>query len=257
MPKIAGRDRKQELLETARDLIFTEGATRFTIRRLAERVDISEAAVYRHFESKEALLLHLVETLFQGWEENIGGILRGSGTAARRLRELARFHLEYLLHKQFNPVLFLSDATDPTQKTLQTKLQSIAQALRESISQLLREGKKSGEFAADLLIATGTAVFLGGIQSVVLQWTLTQRSQNLHRELQSIVEYLLRGYHPATESRVCSRVCSRGASHASRETAPAGGPHPKSRRTASKTSTPRPSSASRKARSDESGRKNS
>ncbi|MFZ2955284.1 MAG: TetR/AcrR family transcriptional regulator [Candidatus Ozemobacteraceae bacterium] len=191
MPRIAGRDRKQELLDAARDLIFTEGATGFTIRRLAERVEVSEAAVYRHFPNKEALLLALLDMLFNGWDEGIQGILATDEPASKRLEELAKFHLDYLLNKQFNPLLLLSDATDPAQKALKAKLQHIASALYMAIDGLIQEGKESRLFAATLDHEAATVTFLGVIQSTVLQWSLTQSKSFLRKRMNQAVAFLL------------------------------------------------------------------
>jgi AcrR family transcriptional regulator len=49
-------DTRARLLATARDLFLEQGATAFSLREVARRVGISAAAVYRHFEDKDALL---------------------------------------------------------------------------------------------------------------------------------------------------------------------------------------------------------
>ena len=192
MPKIAGRDRRTELLEAARDLIFTEGATRFTIRRLADRVQVSEAAVYRHFNNKEALLLALLDQLFQGWSDGLDLILESPRSAADRLLQLADFHLDYLLIRQFNPILLLSDATDPDQKSLLRKLQGIAAHLYTSITRVIGSGKTSGEFDPGLEVEVAGFAVLGAIQSTALQWSLTHEKKQLRPRLLKVLAYLTR-----------------------------------------------------------------
>ncbi len=49
-------DTRARLLATARDLFLEQGASAFSLREVARRVGISAAAVYRHFEDKDALL---------------------------------------------------------------------------------------------------------------------------------------------------------------------------------------------------------
>jgi len=191
MPKIAGRDRKIELLDAARELIFTEGPTRFTIRRLAERVQVSEAAVYRHFSSKEILLLELLDKLFHGWEEGIQKILVSRASASDRLQKLGNFHLDYLLERQFNPILLLSDAADPNQKALREKLQHIASALFMAIHKLIQEGKQDHLFESNLDLEAATTTVIGIIQSTVLQWTLTQSKALLRKRLNRGVAFLV------------------------------------------------------------------
>ncbi len=46
---------KSQLLTEARDLFLEVGMTKFSLREVARRAGVSAAAVYRHFEDKEAL----------------------------------------------------------------------------------------------------------------------------------------------------------------------------------------------------------
>jgi AcrR family transcriptional regulator len=47
---------KQELIDTALEMIEKEGPESITMRELAKRLDTSRTAPYRHYDSKEALL---------------------------------------------------------------------------------------------------------------------------------------------------------------------------------------------------------
>ncbi|MEO7034058.1 MAG: TetR/AcrR family transcriptional regulator [Polyangiaceae bacterium] len=48
-------DTRAELVAAARDVFLEDGPTRFSLREVARRVGVSAAAVYRHFDNKEAL----------------------------------------------------------------------------------------------------------------------------------------------------------------------------------------------------------
>jgi len=52
---------KEELLQTALEMIDTDGLESITLRDLTQRLGTSRTAVYRHFESKEALILGVIE----------------------------------------------------------------------------------------------------------------------------------------------------------------------------------------------------
>jgi AcrR family transcriptional regulator len=56
---------KLKILDTARTLLLTEGVKGISMRSLAERADYSPAAIYKYFDSKEAI----IETLRQeAWQ---------------------------------------------------------------------------------------------------------------------------------------------------------------------------------------------
>ncbi|HNV70721.1 MAG TPA: TetR family transcriptional regulator [Candidatus Ozemobacteraceae bacterium] len=195
MPRIHGRNRKQEILDAARELIFTEGATRFTVRRLAERVQITEAALYRHYMGKEALLLALLDDIFHGWQAGIDEIVGRHESACVRLRALVAFHLEHLFSQHFNPVLLLSDAADPEQEELRQSLCRIAHSLRQAIRALVLEGCKRGELAANLDAELVAQAFLGCVQSSVIEWSLIRSKSGLGARLDRLTEFLIGACH--------------------------------------------------------------
>lgn len=57
---------KEALLQTALETIDTQGLDAITLRDLTQRLGTSRTAVYRHFASKEALILGVIE---KGYEE--------------------------------------------------------------------------------------------------------------------------------------------------------------------------------------------
>jgi AcrR family transcriptional regulator len=55
---------KQSILEAARAIALTEGWSNVTMRKIADRIEYSHAAIYDYFESKDVLLLELVHEGF-------------------------------------------------------------------------------------------------------------------------------------------------------------------------------------------------
>ncbi|MDO9630726.1 MAG: TetR/AcrR family transcriptional regulator [Humidesulfovibrio sp.] len=53
---------KDLILSTAKDMISEVGFHKMTTSNLAKRADISEGTIYRHFESKEDILQHILDT---------------------------------------------------------------------------------------------------------------------------------------------------------------------------------------------------
>ena len=52
--------RRQDILQAAREVFFGEGFSRATIDDVAARAEVSKGTVYLYFESKGAILAHLV-----------------------------------------------------------------------------------------------------------------------------------------------------------------------------------------------------
>ena len=63
--------RKQQIIEAARKLIIKRGSEHLTVRSIAKEVNLTEAAIYRHFKSKREILSFLMSYISEAMLEEI------------------------------------------------------------------------------------------------------------------------------------------------------------------------------------------
>lgn len=86
---------KDRILTAARSVLESAGIDGLTIRRVAQRAELSPMALYRHFADKDALLNALMEDGLAAWE----GIVRGIRVRdpMEWLAALGEAHLDFAL----------------------------------------------------------------------------------------------------------------------------------------------------------------
>lgn len=100
---------KQRLLAAARDHYLEVGAERFSLREVARRCEVSAAAVYRHYEGKDALLRAVCDEGFRVFASYLLESLRQS-KPLERLRASGRQYLRFALERPHDyRVIFMSD----------------------------------------------------------------------------------------------------------------------------------------------------
>lgn len=90
-------ERRQSILQAAREVFFEQGFHRATVDDVAERAEVSKGTVYLYFESKETILAHL---LLAGLDDLIGELEQAyagqlSLPADERLRRLGWAYLQF------------------------------------------------------------------------------------------------------------------------------------------------------------------
>lgn len=65
---------RQSILDAARDLFVTEGYRNVSIRKIAERIEYSPAAIYSYFPSKDDIFYALAEEGFRRLDEQIRSV---------------------------------------------------------------------------------------------------------------------------------------------------------------------------------------
>jgi AcrR family transcriptional regulator len=79
----------EQIIQAASELFFTHGYARVTVDEVAAALGMSKRTLYRHFSSKEDLLLAVVEALFSDLQDGIDAIR--ADPALNATTRLARF----------------------------------------------------------------------------------------------------------------------------------------------------------------------
>src|SRR3954465_15482091 len=79
---------KQELLKAALKLFAREGVRESSIRAIAEEAGFTNPVLFKHFEGKDALALHLFERCYLRLVREALAALAGGGTFRARLGRL-------------------------------------------------------------------------------------------------------------------------------------------------------------------------
>jgi AcrR family transcriptional regulator len=106
------RSTKEKLLREARDLYLEVGPTAFSLREVARRTGLTAAAVYRHYDGKEALLGAVAEEGFRLFGSYLLGTL-AKRRPVERLRAAGDQYLRFGLEQPRDyRVIFMSDVLD-------------------------------------------------------------------------------------------------------------------------------------------------
>lgn len=88
---------RDQIMHAAAELFSANGYAGTSVGAIADAVEISPAALYWHFQSKEALLVELCEEAIDSYGRRLDEALTGVSGPAEQLRKLAAAHTEAVL----------------------------------------------------------------------------------------------------------------------------------------------------------------
>lgn len=143
-------DRKQQILETLAQMLENPKREKITTASLAAKLDVSEAALYRHFANKAQMFEGLIEFI----EISIFGVLNKITTDETDGTKQARLIVILLLKfAEKNPGMtrvLIGDALVNEEDYLQARINQLYDRLEASLKQSLRIAETQTNKKADI-----------------------------------------------------------------------------------------------------------
>lgn len=186
----------REILDAARELFIDEGYDKFSMRRLAEKIEYSPTTIYHYFKSKDDLLFAICEEFFEHFSAHLNHIRSVSQDPIETLRQALLYLMEFGLKNpnQYKVIFFTKSNIYGTQEEFVQK-ESMARntyfAFREMVQICINTGRMR-DLDVDV-IAQSLAVASHGLITMTLYKCnfLQDRGEII---AQTVVDALLRGY---------------------------------------------------------------
>lgn len=131
-------ERKQQILETLANMLESPKPEKITTAALASRLDVSEAALYRHFAGKAQMFEGLIEFI----EQSIFGLINKiSAEEQDGLKQVRRILTVMLLFAEKNPGMtrvLIGDALINENERLQVRINQLYDRVESTLKQSLR-----------------------------------------------------------------------------------------------------------------------
>ncbi|WP_221353269.1 TetR/AcrR family transcriptional regulator [Streptomyces beigongshangae] len=143
---------RARLLTTATRIFYAEGIHSVGVDRITAEAKVTRATLYRHFSGKEELVLAYLDQADQGIRGQVAAALAGDGSAADRVRAVARAITEGIRSPGFRGCAFLNAVAeyhDPAHPVHRAVLAHREWFLNTVTDLLARTGGEPGEESAD------------------------------------------------------------------------------------------------------------
>lgn len=153
---------EERILAEASALFVEQGLFAFSMRKLAERVGVTATAIYRHFDSKEALIAAVCSEGFRLFAQYLFRALEEQEALSR----LNRTRLEYLRfavdHSHFYRTMFMTSVASVGWEKMPQQNQRRAEATFHFLVDRVRECQQAGEVQAGDARALAAQVWAHG-----------------------------------------------------------------------------------------------
>lgn len=185
--------RQVEIIKAATQRIDKYGIQELTIKNLAADINLSEAALYRHFKGKNEIMLGLLNYFILGMKERIEALMQDTNLSSTEL-------LKVLFTTQLNTIknnpaivsIIFSEGIFQFNRALSDKVASMMKLMQGNIEKVIKKGQDEGEFNTLLGVSVTTTIVTGSMRMVVLKWKLSGHKSNLIKDGTAVINGLLK-----------------------------------------------------------------
>jgi TetR/AcrR family transcriptional regulator len=151
-------DRKQQILETLAKMLETPKGEKITTASLAKKLDVSEAALYRHFANKAQMFEGLIEFIESSLFGVINKITTDETDGGKQIKLIINMLFKFAEKNPGMTRVLIGEALVNEEVWLQTRINQLIDRIESSIKQSIRIAKTQGgkmgnpEAQANLLV---------------------------------------------------------------------------------------------------------
>jgi TetR/AcrR family fatty acid metabolism transcriptional regulator len=183
-------ERQFEIIEAAGRIFTGAGIGGLTIKRLAQEMKFSEAAIYRHFKNKEAILTTMLEYLAQDMDGRFTNI-------DQNLSEIERFkavfysQVEFFKKNKHFVVVVFSDGLLEESDRINQQIYKIMKVKRKYLLPIITAGQKSELFTKAVTTENLMHIVMGSFRLQMYKWLVSNFELDIDQAGSQLIESLL------------------------------------------------------------------
>lgn len=181
-------ERQFEIIEAAGKILSASGVSSLTIKNLAKAMKFSESAIYRHFDSKEEIVVAMLGYL----AENMDGRLNKVISAQKNPKE----NLEAIFLDQFaffskNPhfvVAVFSDGLMEASEKINAAILRIMQVKMKHLMPVVMQGQQQGFFTNAITTEELMHIIMGSFRLQMYKWRIANFQFDIERQGKNMLD---------------------------------------------------------------------
>lgn len=174
--------RREQIVQAALELIAQHGLRRLSVGAVARRLGLVPSALYRHFRSKEEIVLACFELVRSRALQNLEAVSAASPEALERMERLLRLNVQMVRELQAIPRIIFSEGFASDHPGRRRKIYQLLQVVFARLEEVVREGQRRGEIRADLDARTLAVMFWGLMPPLVILWHVSDGRFDVTRQ---------------------------------------------------------------------------
>ncbi len=192
--RLMSDERQREIVVAVLALARERGPDAITTQAIADRIGVTQGAIFRHFADKEAIWLAVFSWIREALGAAFVAAVNGADTPLAKIERAFFGHVALIAANPGVPRVMFHELQYPGNSPARLQVRAMVMQYRKGLERLFREAKAAGEIAAELDTALAPVLFIGAVQTLVIQAALGAGEAGMKRRARALFPLLLDGY---------------------------------------------------------------
>ncbi len=166
------KDRQLEIIEAAGKILTASGVGGLTIKNLAKEMKFSESAIYRHFTSKEEIIIALLEYLAKSMDERYTNAISNEQSPEEKFKTLFQNQFSFFEKNPHFVVAVFSDGLMEESQRINETILKIMSVKMKHLMPVIIEGQQKGIFTSAITTQELIQIVMGTFRLQMYKWRL-------------------------------------------------------------------------------------
>ncbi len=184
---------REKIIRIGAEIIVKEGLKKFTAKNIADRLGITDAAIFKHFKSMDDIILEIINRYVSKCSKSADEAIKKGKNAKEILEILLREHIKVLEETKGAVPILCFELSRSDDKQFAAILKQFVESYKEKISKIIKEGQEKGCVKPDLDPEDTSLFFIGSIQAKVFAYTILEKEGPIIENPDAFIEQIFYG----------------------------------------------------------------
>lgn len=186
-------ERRAVTVETVIALSGTKNPSEITTAAIAQHMNLTQGAIFRHFPNKEAIWQAVMEWVAERLLSRIEHAAKDQLSPLAAMEAMFLTHVEFVVEHPGVPRMLFGELQRAESTPAKRMAQTLIKHYGERLHQLIDQGKSMGEIPVTLDAEAASALFIGTVQGLVMQSLLAGDIERMRRDAPRVFAIYRRG----------------------------------------------------------------
>ncbi len=182
--------RQLEIIEAAGKILTSSGVSGLTIKNLAKEMQFSESAIYRHFSSKEEIIVAMLNYLADSIDERLTSVA-GSSDPEENFKALFQEQFRFFKINPHFVVAVFSDGLMEESQLINETILKLMNVKMKHLMPIMMEGQQKGIFTNAITTEELIHIVMGTFKLQMFKWRIANFQFDISRIGENMVHSIL------------------------------------------------------------------